>query len=114
MIVEQALAGYELTKRNERRLKELDEFLISKFQITFGNRILRQIRSYVAAYVACGGEELEALDDILCKKVLRKLVYKDLSLKRKELREASKRFEAIFGAEKMPACRDYLARVAKL
>ncbi len=110
----QAQAGYELTRRNERRLRELDEFLISKFQITFGNRIMRQIRNYISVYVGCGGEELEALDDILCKKVLRKLAYKDLSLMRKQLRETSAYFETLFGAGSMPRCREYLARVAKL
>ena len=112
-LAEHAQYGYEITKRNERRLKELDEYLISKFHITFGNRIMRQIRSYISVYVACGGDELDALDDILCKKVFRKLTYKDLSLMRKELNETSKFLETLFGEGKMPSCREFLARVAR-
>ncbi len=111
---ESAKRGYELTRRNERRLQELDEYLIAKFQITFGNRIMRQIRSYISVYVGCGGDELDALDDILCKKVLRKLTYKDLSLLRGELDEAAKYFETLFGEGKMPQCRSFLARVIKM
>ncbi len=107
------IRGYEMTKRNERRLKELDEYLVSKFQLSFGNRIMRQIRSYISVYVSCGGEELEALDDILSKKVLRKLAYKDLSAYRKDLTETIKYFENLFGAEKMPKCCAFLAMMAK-
>ena len=68
-----AMQEYEVTQRNLKRIEELDKYLIKHFQITFGNRIMKQIRSYIPVYVACGGEELEALDDILAKKVLRKL-----------------------------------------
>ncbi len=108
-----AQRGYELTRRNERRLAELGEYLADKFQIAYGNRILRQIHSYVSVYVACGGDELEALDDIICKKVLRKLVYKDTSQIQKALKEASKYLEKLFGEGKMQICREYLARLTK-
>ncbi len=113
-LVENAQRGYEITRRNERRLRMLDAYLIEKFQITFGNRIMRQIRSYISVYVNCGGEELDALDDILCKKVLRKLTYKDLSLMHGELEEAAQYFETLFGEGKMPRCRSFLARANKL
>ncbi len=111
-LAEGARRGYEMTKRNERRLKELDSYLISKFQLTFGNRIMRQIRGYISVYVSCGGDELEALDDILCKKVFRKLALKDLSLYRREVQEIPKFLETLFGTDKMPACRDYLSHIS--
>ena len=114
LLSENAQRGYEITRRNERRLKAFDDHLAETFQITFGNRIMRQIRSYISVYVACGGEELEALDDILCKKVLRKLAHKDLSLMKAELEETSKYLETLFGEGKMQQCRNYLARVYKL
>ncbi len=113
-LVENAQRGYEITRRNERRLKQLDEYLVEKFQITFGNRIMRQIRNYISVFVNCGGDELDALDDILCKKVLRKLTYKDLSLMRGELDNAAQFFETVFGEGKMPRCRSFLGRVTKL
>ncbi len=112
-LAENAQRGYELTRRNERRLAKLDEFLAEKFRISFGNRIMRQIRSYISVYASCGGGELEALDDILCKKVLRKLAYQDLSMRKGELDEASKFLETLFGEGTMPKCRAYLARAAK-
>ncbi|MDE7265521.1 MAG: AAA family ATPase, partial [Clostridia bacterium] len=72
-LVKEAQSEYCLTERNKRRLEKLDEYLISRFHITFGNRIMKQIQSYIPVYVSCGGGELEALDDILAKKVMRKL-----------------------------------------
>lgn len=112
-LLESAKCGYELTRRNERRLDAFDDYLMSKFRISCGNRIMKQIRNYVCVYVACGGDELEALDDILCKKVLRKLAYKDVTPMRNDMKEAIRFLEKLFGAGKMPACREYFARLAK-
>ena len=64
---------YAISERNQRRIRTLDKYLIETFHITFGNRIMKQIKAYVPVMVACGGTELDALDDILSKKVLRKL-----------------------------------------
>lgn len=44
--------------------------MIKTFHLTFGNRIMKQIYSYVPVMVACGGKEIEAIDDILARKYL--------------------------------------------
>jgi hypothetical protein len=54
-------------------LDRLDSFLVSEFDVTFGNRILDQIRSFVPVYVACGGTKSEAFDIQFSRKILRKL-----------------------------------------
>lgn len=112
-LVDSCKRGYELTSRNRRRLGELDDFLISKFSLTFGNRIMNQIRNYISVYVGCGGDELEALDEVLCRKVFRKLAYKDVTIYRRDLVETEKFLENLFGADKMPACRAFLKKLAK-
>ena len=101
--VSEAKEGFGFSENTER-LHALDSFLAEKFQITYGNRIRRQIGDYIAVYTACGGDETEALDDIVSKKILRKLEYKDISNYRKET-EALKRFlDETFGKNKMPRC----------
>lgn len=97
---------FELTTRNEHRLKTLDEYLIEKFQITFGNRIMRQIRSYISVYVACGGEELNALDDILSKKVFRKLASLNAAYVRSEGEALCDFLDRLFGDDRMPKCKE--------
>jgi hypothetical protein len=54
-------------------LDRLDNFLVSEFDVTFGNRILDQIRSFVPVYVASGGTKSEGFDIQFSRKILRKL-----------------------------------------
>ena len=104
---------FEITARNKNRLKELDEYLIEKFRITFGNRIMRQIRSYISVYVACGGEELDALDDILSKKVMRKLAALNAAYVRSEAEALSQFLDDLFGDDRMVRCKDAIRRIVQ-
>ena len=112
-LVKKAQEEYELTERNKRRLKELDEYLIEKFHITFGNRIMRQIRTYIPVYIACGGKELEALDDILSKKILRKLEMQNPVYVRAEAQSLIECLERLFGEGKMPLCKEFILRLQR-
>ena len=102
---------FELSSRNQRRLKLLDEYLIKNFQITFGNRIMKQINSYVPVLVACGGTELEALDDILARKVLRKLESKNPVYVRQAAEGLINYLDEIFGENKMPLCKEVIRQI---
>lgn len=64
-------------------VNDLDDSMITLFEISFGNRISNQIRDFVATYESCGGTMLEAVDIIFATKVLRKLQgYYDESTKK--------------------------------
>ena len=112
-LIASAQAGYEITNRNMRRLRELDEYLIEKFQITFGNRIIRQIKDYISVYVGCGGDEMEALDDIISKKVLRKLEMQNAVYVKNQAEALCNYLCELFGETKVPKCIAYVRRVAR-
>ena len=112
-LIASAQAGYEITNRNMRRLRELDEYLIEKFQITFGNRIMRQIKDYISVYVGCGGDEMEALDDIISKKVLRKLEMQNAVYVKNQAEALCNYLCELFGETKVPKCIAYVRRVAR-
>lgn len=112
-LIASAQAGYEITNRNMRRLRELDEYLIEKFQITFGNRIMRQIKDYISVYVGCGGDEMEALDDIISKKVLRKLEMQNAVYVKNQAEALGNYLCELFGETKVPKCIAYVRRVAR-
>ncbi len=112
-LVAAVLKEGDISSENLERLEKLDEYLIEKFQITFGNRIMRQIRAYLPVYVACGGTEIDALDDILAKKVLRKLETQNAAYIRSEAEELCNCFESLFGEGQMPRCREYVRRIAR-
>lgn len=108
-----AMKEYEVTARNMRRIEELDAYLIKHFQITFGNRIMKQIRSYIPVYVACGGDELEALDDILAKKVLRKLEMQNPIYIKNEAEGLCAFLDNLFGQDRMVQCKSFMARLQR-
>ena len=72
-LCKRAKRRYALTRRDSRRISQLDEFLRTEMHIGFGNRITRQIKDFVPCYIAAGGDELEGLDHVLARKVMRKL-----------------------------------------
>ncbi|MBQ8404774.1 MAG: hypothetical protein IJX55_10210, partial [Clostridia bacterium] len=77
------------------------------------NRIMKQIRTYIPVYVSCGGEELDALDDILAKKVIRKLETQNPIYLRGAADGLISYLDELFGADKMPLCKEYIHRLQR-
>lgn len=62
----------KLTNDDKEKIALIDEYL-NEMDITFGNRIMNQMDSFVPVYIACGGTKEEAIDYLLTHKILRKL-----------------------------------------
>ncbi|MBR5712228.1 MAG: hypothetical protein IKX54_01400 [Lachnospiraceae bacterium] len=112
-LVKRAKEQYRLSEEMEQKIRTLDEFLIKQFRVTYGNRIRRQFEEYIPVYVACGGTEEEAVDDMIAKKVLRKLDGLSPIVIRYSMDDLEGLFTNLFGAEGMPACRDILDRLRR-
>lgn len=110
-LYKEAEKEFKISDRNLRRIRKLDEYMIAKFQITFGNRIMKQIKTYVPVLVACGGTELEAIDDILSRKVLRKLESKNPVYVRSQAEDFCNYIDDLFGQDKMPLCKETIRRI---
>ena len=102
---------YSISERNMRRIKQIDDYLIDTFHITFGNRIMKQIKAYVPVVVACGGTELEAIDDILSRKVLRKLESKNPVYVRAQSDALCNFLDDLFGTDKMSLCKEVIHNI---
>ena len=112
-LVREATEEYEISARNRKRLEELDKYLIEHFHITFGNRIMKQINMYIPVYISCGGDELEALDDILSKKVIRKLETQNPIYLRNAAEGLVSYLNELFGADKMPVCKEHIKKLQR-
>ena len=110
-LVEEAIHTYKITYRNQKRIQRLDEYMIKHFHVTFGNRIMKQINQYVPVMIACGGDEVEAIDDILAKKVLRKLEAQNPIYVRNAADGLRTYLDDLFGQDKMKSCKAYLTRL---
>jgi len=112
-MADEAMREYDITARNMKRLEALDKYLIEHFHITFGNRIMKQIKCYIPVFVACGGDELEALDDILSKKVLRKLEMQNPIYLRGAAGGLCAYLDELFGDDRMPLCKAFMERLQR-
>ena len=107
-LVKKAKKEYGITGRKLRQVKELDKYMIQTFHITFGNRIMKQLKEYVSAYIACGGSEEEAIDDIIAKKIMRKLETQNPVYVRNAIDGLITTIDEIFGADKLQLTKEYL------
>ena len=96
------------------KLALLDDYVINHFRVAFGNRIMKQIKDYVPAYVGTGGTEIDGLDYILARKVLRKFEALNLSYIRDEIDGLIAYMDELFGEENMGECKSYLLMLKKL
>ena len=105
---------YKVSEENLHKIELLDNYVIEHFRLAFGNRIVKQLREFVPAFIGCGGTELDGLDYVLARKVLRKFESLNLSFIRDEIDGLCDYLDFLFGAENMNECKEYLRRLQKL
>jgi len=112
-LYEQAQYDEPLSDEYIAKIEQLDNYVIDHFRVAFGNRIMKQVKTFVPVYKACGGDELEALDYMLCTKVFRKFESLNLVLIRDEIKGLINQLDNIFGKDKMVECITFLRRLQK-
>lgn len=112
-LFKEAKINYPISKKSLDNLDKLDKFIADNFKITFGNRIMRQIKDFVPTYVACGRDEVEALDYIVTRKILRKFEILNLPFLQNELKEILNVFDNLFGKDKFKLATKYINDLRK-
>ena len=74
---------------------------------------MKQINIYIPVYISCGGDELDALDDILSKKVIRKLETQNPIYLRNEADGLISFLNELFGQDKMQICKQHIHRLER-
>ncbi len=113
-LFERAHNDFQISEETLGLIKELDAFIRDKFKISFGNRIMKQLKLFVPVYMACGGSELGGADFIITSKILRKFKALNLPFLTKELKELIEFFNEKFGDGAMPYCVEYVKELQKL
>ena len=81
--------------------KTLDNYLITRFKLSFGNRIMKQLYDFIPVYVACGGTELGGMDYIVARKVLKKFESMNVTFVRDEITGLITYIDKLFGKAEM-------------
>lgn len=112
-LFDEAKENYPISDEMLDKLEILNTYLIKNFRLAFGNRIMKQIRDYVPCFIGCGGTEIQAVDFIVAKKVLRKFESLSLGFMREELNKFSAYLDKLFGKNSMEICKAYIEQLKK-
>ena len=72
------------------------------------------MNEFVAAYIACGGKEVDGIDYFIARKILRKFEQLNLAYIRDEIDGFIKFLDQEFGKDNFGECKDYLLRMKKM
>jgi len=109
-LFDNALKKHEISNNNKVALEQLDNYISETFQITFGNRIMRQMETFIPVYVACGRSEIEGIDYLIARKIIRKFETLNLPFLKRELEELIKLFDTLFGKDKLKESKNMILR----
>ena len=112
-LYEQALQDYPVDPRYLQMIEDLDTYVIKKFRVAFGNRIMKQLKVFVPVYVACGGDPVDGIDHVLATKVFRKFEMLNISLIRDEIKGLINYLNTLFGKDKMKSSIEFLDRLQR-
>ena len=110
---DKASQEHAVKQENLDKIAEMDRYVIDHFRLAFGNRIVKQLKEFVPAYIACGGDEIAGIDYLIAHKILRKFEQLNLAYIKDEIDGFIEYLEKLFGEGKMPECKAYLLRLKK-
>lgn len=113
-LFQKAKVEHPISEESLEKMQKLDNYLVTRFKLSFGNRIMKQMYDFIPVYVACGGTELGGMDYIIARKVLKKFESMNVTFVREEITGLIKYIDKTFGAAEMEDSKNYLRRIQNL
>lgn len=113
-LFQKAKVDHPISDELLENMQKLDQYLITRFKLSFGNRIMKHMYDFIPVYVACGGTELDAMDYIVARKVLKKFESMNVTFVRDEISGLISYIEKTFGETGMTDSKDYLRRIQNM
>ena len=112
-LYDDAIAQYPISKDMADKFEQLDNFVIKKFKLAFGNRILKQLETFIPVYVGCGGKEVDGYDFIFTNKVLKKFEALNIAFLKDELKELDAQLDKMYGKGNFRMAHAYIEGLIK-
>jgi len=112
-LFEEAKEKYKISPANLEKLADLDQYTIKHFRIAFGNRITKQLNTFVPVFMAAGGDELTAIDYFITRKIYRKLEQLNIMFIRDEIDPFITYLNKTFGKDTMKELIKYVENLKK-
>ena len=101
-LYDEAVNQYPISDNMLDKFNQLDNFVIKKFKLAFGNRILKQLETFIPVFVACGGKEIDGFDFIFTNKILKKFESLNIAFFKEELKELNAQLDKLYGKGTFP------------
>lgn len=112
-LFEDAKKQYPISQTMLDKFEALDNFVIKKFRLAFGNRILKQLESFIPIFVGCGGTEVDGFDFIFTNKVLKKFEALNIAFLKDQLKELDAQLDKLYGKGNFPMAHTYIDNLLK-
>ena len=112
-LYDEAINQYPISDNMLDKFNELDNFVIKKFKLAFGNRILKQLETFIPVFIACGGKETDGFDFIFTNKILKKFESLNIAFFKDELKELSNMLDKLYGKGSFPMAHVYIENLIK-
>jgi hypothetical protein len=113
-LYQDAILQFPISSKVLDKFNELDNFVIAKFRLAFGNRILKQLNTFIPVYVACGGTELDGFDFIFTNKVLKKFESLNVGFLKDELHQLNTELDKLFGKNNFKMAHAYIDNLIRM
>lgn len=109
-LFDEALTKYQISQVSLDAIEKLDAFISKNFEITFGNRIMKQFKTFIPLFIACGMEEMVGIDYLISRKIIRKFETLNLPFLKDELKQLLTTFDDLFGKDKLTTSKEIITR----
>jgi len=107
-LYDEAVKQYPVSQGMVQKFAMLDDFIIHKFRLAFGNRILKQLETFIPVYVASGGTEIDGYDFIFTNKILKKFESLNIGFLKDQLGELEQELDRLYGKNTFPRAHRYI------
>ena len=109
----EAINQYPISEAMLEKFEQLDNFVIKKFKLAFGNRILKQLETFIPVFVSCGGKESDGFDFIFTNKILKKFESLNVAFLKDELKQLDSYLDKLYGKNTFPMAHAYIEGLLK-
>ncbi len=112
-LYDEAINQYPISDSMLDKFNQLDNFVIKKFKLAFGNRILKQLETFIPVFISCGGKESDGFDFIFTNKILKKFESLNIAFFKDELKELNGQLDKLYGKNTFPMAHRYIDDLIK-
>ena len=112
-LYDEAINQFPISESMLDKFNQLDNFVIKKFKLAFGNRILKQLETFIPVFIACGGKESDGFDFIFTNKILKKFESLNIAFFKEELKELNGQLDKLYGKNTFPMAHRYIDDLIK-